>query len=230
MNYRQQITYTSEIVDGGEAGPLFRVIPDNNINDCFEASSMSSVWKRVFQRLNEMREVQGESTLDSSLSGVTMFGLADPYVVNLIEGLENADKCEGYIFQNNRRERQRVEVKIADVIPQGDGADDWSDEEHDGDDGDDKLVNTESNNMEIEEEEEEEKERGSEKEKEKESKTEESTRPSRRSSRNLKKEDKANSEKKRQILIPMMGPATGLRVRCQKTENGYIPVDSLMYV
>ena len=207
-------------MDGGETGPLFRVIPGNNMNDCFEASSMSNAWKSVLQRITEMCEVQGEPTLDSSLSGSNMFGLADPYVVTLIEGLENADKCEGYVFRNNRRKRQKVKVKIADIIPQGDGVDDWSngEDEHEHENSDNELVNTESNAMEVV------------KEEEKGSRREENSRPPRRSSRNLKKEDGTNSEKKRQICIPMMGPATGLRVRCRKVASGYIPVDSLMYV
>ena len=210
-------------MDGGETGPLFRVTPGNNINDCFEASSMANTWKSVIQRINEMCEMQGEPTLDSSLSGSNMFGLADPYVVTLIEGLENADKCEGYIFRNNRRKKQKVKVKFADVIPQGDGADDWSNGEEDDKDKDkdkdnNELVNTEGNAMEVVEG-----ERGG-------SREEENPRPPRRSSRNLKKEDDTSSEKKRQICIPMMGPATGLRVRCRKVADGYIPVDSLMYV
>ena len=59
-------------------------------------------------------------------------------------------------------------------------------------------------------------------------KSEDNSRPARRSSRNIKKEDEMNSKPNRQIRIPMMGPATGLRVRCRKIGDRYIPVDSLM--
>lgn len=298
----EKMSYTSLVVKGEDNKPIFKVIPGANQEDCFEASSASAVWKKVFTRINEVRDEVGEEHLKTTPSGHEMFGFANTYVSSLIEGLEGAEKCDGYIFQSYRERGHSSPVEKEIVIPQGDAAyrvssdsdveeediiDEYDEDEmelEDDDDDDDLPLlddddeeeesekeeeseeelgkeeeegeeeeeeeemkveveeeEEEGEEMKVEVEEEEEKEEEGEEEKEEgenvkeEVKEEETATPAikvrvRRSLRNQDKNESNEEEKYKSVRIPMLGPYTGLRVRCRKTDDGYFPEDSLMYV
>lgn len=107
------MTYVSEILDGGDSGPLFRVTSEGDEGESFEASSASGVWRKVLQRVNSLRVVQSLPPLES-LPGPGFFGLSNPDVQRLVEGLAGAAECDGYVFLAYRRHR-------AHGVPQGDG-------------------------------------------------------------------------------------------------------------
>lgn len=110
----EKMTYISEIVDGGNNGPIFRVTSEGEEGESFEASSPTGAWKKVLRRINELREIDETLPPITSISGPEMFGLSNAQVIHLIEGLHNAEYCDGYIFQAYRRSRRQVS------IPQGD--------------------------------------------------------------------------------------------------------------
>ena len=113
-NVYEKMTYVSEIIDGGDSGPLFRVTSEGEEGESFEASSPTGAWKKVLHRINQLRENNETFPMIMSISGPEMFGLSNAQVIHLIEGLDNTEYCEGYIFQAFRPNRRHV------GIPQGD--------------------------------------------------------------------------------------------------------------
>lgn len=65
----ERLEYVSEIVDGGEAGPLFRVYPECDPSDVMESASSSGAWRQVLQRVKELREAHGEPASGTAVSG-----------------------------------------------------------------------------------------------------------------------------------------------------------------
>ena len=61
--------YVSEILDGGDKGPLYRVYPECDPSDVMEFTSSSGAWRQVVQRVMKLREVHGQSTSGTSVSG-----------------------------------------------------------------------------------------------------------------------------------------------------------------
>lgn len=50
VNIYEKMTYVSEIIDGGDNGPIFRVTSEGEEGESFEASSPTGAWKRSFIR------------------------------------------------------------------------------------------------------------------------------------------------------------------------------------
>jgi hypothetical protein len=80
--------YWQEILDGGDAGPVFQVTPADAPHLSLTGSAPSNVWNIMLGRIRGRPKV--------SVSGPEMFGYADPRVKHLISLLPNADKCEMY--------------------------------------------------------------------------------------------------------------------------------------
>ncbi|GFQ07428.1 lysine-specific demethylase jmj18 [Phtheirospermum japonicum] len=97
--------YTSEIVDGGLIGPLFKVTLEEQPNETFVRGSADQCWEMVLQRLNQeitrqrrLGSNQGLPPLQpsSSINGLEMFGFHSPSIVQAIEALDPHQKCTGY--------------------------------------------------------------------------------------------------------------------------------------
>ncbi|KAL6546283.1 hypothetical protein OROMI_022004 [Orobanche minor] len=97
-------SYTSEIVDGGLLGPLFKVTLEEQPNETFVWGSAEQCWEMVVQRLNQeivRQRCSGKQGLprlqpSSSINGLEMFGFQSPSIVQAIEGLDPHHKCLEY--------------------------------------------------------------------------------------------------------------------------------------
>lgn len=69
LTHSEKCDYISEIVDGGKAGPIFRVFPEADPSDTMESPSSSGAWKQVLLRVRELRESRGESPSGTAVSG-----------------------------------------------------------------------------------------------------------------------------------------------------------------
>jgi chromodomain-helicase-DNA-binding protein 7 len=85
----QKVRYTSEILDTGEAKPIFRVTMDGVPEICFSGPSPSSPWSAI------AGTVLGRPQYNA-YSGPDFFGLSFPVVCYLIQRMEGADKCMYY--------------------------------------------------------------------------------------------------------------------------------------
>ncbi|KAK4399481.1 Lysine-specific demethylase [Sesamum angolense] len=97
-------SYTSEIVDGGLLGPLFKVSLEEHPQESFVHVSAEECWELVLQRLNQeitRQKCLGKQGLppvqpSSSINGLEMFGLLSPSIVQAIEALDPYHKCTEY--------------------------------------------------------------------------------------------------------------------------------------
>ncbi|KAK6150177.1 hypothetical protein DH2020_017702 [Rehmannia glutinosa] len=97
-------SYTSEIVDGGLLGPLFKVTLEERPDETFVRGSAEQCWEMVLQRLNQeiMKQTclgkQGLPQLQpsNSINGLEMFGFHSPSIVQAIEALDPHHKCTEY--------------------------------------------------------------------------------------------------------------------------------------
>ncbi|EAY14498.1 F/Y-rich N-terminus family protein [Trichomonas vaginalis G3] len=89
-----RVRYNCEIIDNGEAIPLFRVSMEDNPEVKYEGNSPTSPWTLILKRILELR-TQTPKAL--SISGPDIYGLAHPAVVYCIQNMEGADKCVNYI-------------------------------------------------------------------------------------------------------------------------------------
>ncbi|KAI3455882.1 hypothetical protein Pfo_012545 [Paulownia fortunei] len=97
-------SYTSEILDGGLLGPLFKVSLEENPHESFVHVSAEESWEMVLQRLNQEIMTQrclGKQGLppvqpSSSINGLEMFGFHSPSIVRAIEALDPHHKCMEY--------------------------------------------------------------------------------------------------------------------------------------
>ncbi len=95
--------YTTEILDGGDSGPLFRLTSAADPDFVIEKSSATAVWVEVLTRVSEKKRGDTANKRKMACSGPEYLGLKHPAVVDAIEGLENADKCMGYEFRLMRQ-------------------------------------------------------------------------------------------------------------------------------
>lgn len=214
----EQMTYISEIVDGGNSGPLFRVTSEGDEGESFEAASASGVWRKVLQRVNSLRVMQSLLPLED-LPGPSFFGLSNPDVQRLVEGLEGAAECDGYVFLAYRRHRTHG-------VPQGDG--------QEGSESEFEFVSEEEEpeleeEMDREEEAEQEEQRG------------EPEGPSGQPEEEVEKEEEPKetmehmgSEKRQKLMetmiqkVLLLGNDTKLRVRCRRVEGGFKAEDTFL--
>jgi hypothetical protein len=89
-----KVYYTSEILDTGDAVPLFRVTMDDDPEVYFEADSPILVWNLVGRRVAELR---GQTTRKIGLP--EYFGLSSSIICYLIQQMEGADKCVNYVMR-----------------------------------------------------------------------------------------------------------------------------------
>jgi len=110
--------YTSEIVRGA-MGPRFRVAHESG-KVSFEGDSPQEVWQKLLQMAREAMEKVQLPTKATTTQGAEMFGLSNPKISSLIEGLEGSFQCAEYVFI---AQRQSKNVESAPRRPrQKDGA------------------------------------------------------------------------------------------------------------
>ena len=87
--------YECRVGDGGESGPLFIVREEGSM---FSASGKTSgaAWEQVVAAAGERH---GKATVGKPLSGPMAFGFGIPEVAAAIEGMDGADACVKYYFQ-----------------------------------------------------------------------------------------------------------------------------------
>lgn len=89
----QRTTYTCTIRDGGSAGPLFRVIPDDSPGTVIERDSASGAWAIVAGASSKIRGIERQKI---TISGTEMFGLSHPTVIQLLSELPGAEYCSTF--------------------------------------------------------------------------------------------------------------------------------------
>ncbi|GER36810.1 transcription factor jumonji (jmj) family protein [Striga asiatica] len=96
--------YTSEIMDGGLLGPLFKVTLEEKPNETFVNGSAGQCWEMVLLRLNEeiaKQKLFGKQGLpplqpSTSINGLEMFGFHSLPIIQAIEALDPHHKCSEY--------------------------------------------------------------------------------------------------------------------------------------
>ncbi|KVH89410.1 FY-rich, C-terminal [Cynara cardunculus var. scolymus] len=105
-------SYISEIHDAGLIGPLFKVFLEECPSESFMEVSADKCWELVLQRLNQ-EMVKGCKLANhamkplGTISGLEMFGLLSPDIVQVIEALDPEHRCLAYWstkFNQNSRE------------------------------------------------------------------------------------------------------------------------------
>lgn len=92
-----RVRYNCEIIDNGEAIPLFRVSMEDNPEVKYEGNSPTSPWTLILKRILDLREVTKSTPKALSISGPDYYGLASAPVIYCIQNMEGADKCVNYI-------------------------------------------------------------------------------------------------------------------------------------
>ena len=98
---KAKVTYTSEILEGPQ-GPVFRVTHEGGF-PIFEAASSSAVWLQVLRAVNEKKVSLGMQAKGTAISGPEMMGFANKRIAAVLEGIDGALKCEGYVFRAQRQ-------------------------------------------------------------------------------------------------------------------------------
>lgn len=93
VNPATRTYYTSEILDQGGEGPIFRVIADDAPNDIIERDTASGAWVEVSLRCHKLRGSQRNKV---TVSGTEMFGLSHPDIAALVLELPGVEKCEKF--------------------------------------------------------------------------------------------------------------------------------------
>eukprot|EP00347_Sterkiella_histriomuscorum_P008410 403345198 len=95
FNLGARAEYICEILDGGER-PLFKVTPAEEPDKPIIKDSTSGCWLEIVKRIESMTNIRkGKVTV----SGPDRYGLQEPAVMQLIQQLPNADKCQRYQFR-----------------------------------------------------------------------------------------------------------------------------------
>ena len=93
----EKAIYTCEILDNGDK-PKYRIVCNDNPNEPIEENSSTGCWKVVAERINELNDKKRPKV---TISGTERFGLCDNIVVQLLQMLPDAEKCDKYIFKKN---------------------------------------------------------------------------------------------------------------------------------
>ncbi|KAH6800440.1 Transcription factor jumonji family protein / zinc finger family protein [Perilla frutescens var. hirtella] len=103
-NPLKKSSYTSEVMDGGLLGPLFKVSLEELPQESFVHVSAQECWLMASRRLNQ--EILTQQSLGKqglpplqppgSINGLEMFGFLTPSIVQAIEALDPDHKCTEY--------------------------------------------------------------------------------------------------------------------------------------
>jgi len=114
VDVNKRCTYICEILDGGDR-PLFEVMDPDDSENSVKASSASSAWKQILERINTKKT---SDTKRSSVSGPEYFGFGLHQVAELISKLPGAEKCTRYSSSKDKnKQQQQPAVKPLPVIP-----------------------------------------------------------------------------------------------------------------
>jgi chromodomain-helicase-DNA-binding protein 7 len=103
INPSEKVWYTSEIVDTGDAMPLFRVTMDDHPEISIDGNSPFSPWQSIARRVAEAR---GQSGRGAALR--ERFGLSSPVICYLIQQMAGAETCVNYLMRSFAPPRIRV--------------------------------------------------------------------------------------------------------------------------
>jgi hypothetical protein len=96
----ERVPHFSEVLRG-DTGPVFRVSHEGG-EPSWEGPTSSNAWANVLADVNKKRLHLGLGKGGDSISGPEMFGLANPKVAAVIEGLDGVLECEHYVFRAKR--------------------------------------------------------------------------------------------------------------------------------
>ncbi|XP_011659340.1 lysine-specific demethylase JMJ18 isoform X2 [Cucumis sativus] len=112
------VTYTSEVLDAGLLGPLFKVTLEESPGENFTNVSATKCWDMVVQRINreiERHNLRSGGRLPGQLlkevDGLEMFGFLSPHVIQAIEALDPTHQCMEYW---NHRKQQAIPANSGD--------------------------------------------------------------------------------------------------------------------
>ncbi|CAI0546112.1 unnamed protein product [Linum tenue] len=109
--------YTSEVVDAGLLGPLFKVSFEEYPSEAFTNFSAEKCWEVVLQRVNEeiLRRTrlgeEGLPPLQSRISGLQKFGFLSSSIVQAIEALDPDHQCKEY-WNNKQLVNKNKAIKL----------------------------------------------------------------------------------------------------------------------
>lgn len=96
----EKVWYRSLILDRGGPDPVFRVEMKANPSVAYETNTPSATWLQVVRDVNRAKKSMGLPSSDRvTVSGPECYGIALPFVMQLIQRLPDADKCPNYIFR-----------------------------------------------------------------------------------------------------------------------------------
>lgn len=110
INPNVRIQYVCEILDGGDDGPLFRVTPEDDKSHTSKHLSPTSAWNEILNMVKNKKVKMGLPKSGTAISGPDYYGYTLEPVCTLIEGLENAEKCNKYIFRYQRINERKGSV------------------------------------------------------------------------------------------------------------------------
>ena len=97
-----KVEYSSEILEGENQKPLFRVTASDAIDEPADGNSATAAWSLILRRVKSMQsgdKIEGEENrIFNAVSGPEYFGLARGIVRKLIQELPRASECENYQF------------------------------------------------------------------------------------------------------------------------------------
>ncbi|CAL1402644.1 unnamed protein product [Linum trigynum] len=109
--------YTSEVVDAGLLGPLFKVSFEEYPSEAFTNFSAEKCWEVVLQRVNDeiLRRIrlgeEGLPPLQSRISGLQKFGFLSSSIVQAIEALDPDHQCKEY-WNNKQLVNKNKAIKL----------------------------------------------------------------------------------------------------------------------
>eukprot|EP01080_Neovahlkampfia_damariscottae_P000097 gene97-4346_t len=97
INPSEKVQYTCEILsDENTESPVFKVTPNDDPTQSFTSTTPTGAWTPIIKKVQESRKKIGGKRQYSTVSGPEYFGLSNPKCRELLNSLENADKCESY--------------------------------------------------------------------------------------------------------------------------------------
>lgn len=91
-NLDQRVKYICEILDLGGESPMFRVTPEDDLQNAVTSATPTGAWTPLLKRIQEAKQQRQFTTV----SGPEYFGFANSRCKRLIEMLPNADLCVNY--------------------------------------------------------------------------------------------------------------------------------------
>ncbi|XP_038894155.1 lysine-specific demethylase JMJ18-like isoform X1 [Benincasa hispida] len=118
LNPTSIVTYTSEVLDAGLLGPLFKVTLEESPGENFTNVSATKCWDMIVQRINQEIEKQNlrlggilPLQLLKEVNGLEMFGFLSPPVIQAIEALDPKHQCMEYW---NHRQQYAIPANSGD--------------------------------------------------------------------------------------------------------------------